>query len=189
MGLAVGIASAQVPARIPATYPNGSNPQAAANTLAVFEGPNATDYFNFQQNFNLLANPQIATGPEDILMIVNSQIFRVPNGNAPGVTPTNLYPNYTAIGGQASSYQRAFLDNWLGEAAVNQLCPTGATTTAGGVVTDSGNSRTSTTCRLENAEVKYDQMHGLPGVVHDRRHRSDVRSVRPVLPDHPSAQG
>jgi len=110
--------TAQVPARIPGTYPSG-NPLAAPNTLGVFEGPNATDYFNFQQNFNLLANPQIAVGPEDIVMVVNSQIFRTPNGNAQGVTPTVLYPNYTAIGGQGNAYQRAFLDNWIGEAALN----------------------------------------------------------------------
>lgn len=159
MGLAVGVASAQVPARIPATYPS-ANPQAAAGTLGLFEGPNATDYFNFQQNFNLLANPQIAVGPEDILMVVNSQIFRTPNGNAPGVTPTTLYPNYTAIGGQGNAYQRAFLDNWIGEAALNQLCPTGAPSTAGGVPADTANTRSTITCRIENSEVKYDQMHG-----------------------------
>jgi hypothetical protein len=126
----------------------------------LFEGPNATDYFNFQQNFNLLANPQIAVGPEDILMVVNAQIFRTPNGNAPGVTPTNLYPNYTALGGQANAYQRSFLDNWIGEAALNQLCPTGSPSTAGGVPADTANTRSTITCRIENSEVKYDQMHG-----------------------------
>jgi len=150
--------------RIPATYPT-SNPLAPASggvgtQRAQFEGPNATDYFTFQNNFNLAANPQIAVGPEDILLVVNSQIFRTPNGNAPGVTPTTLYPNYTATGGQANAFQRAFLDNWIGEAALNQLCPTGAQSTVGGVPTDSANTRSSVTCQLENATVTYDQMHG-----------------------------
>jgi len=150
--------------RIPATYPT-SNPLAPAaggvgTQRAQFEGPNATDYFTFQNNFNLGANPQIAVGPEDILLIVNSQIFRTPNGNAPGVTPTVLYPNYTATGGQANAFQRAFLDNWIGEAALNQLCPTGAQSAVGGGVADSANTRSSVTCQLENATVTYDQMHG-----------------------------
>ena len=167
------VATAQGPARIPisvsqtsripATYPN-SNPLApqtggVGSQRAQFEGPNATDYFTFQNNFNLAANPQIAVGPEDILLVVNSQIFRTPNGNAAGVTPTTLYPNYTATGGQANAFQRAFLDNWVGEAALNQLCPTGAQSGIGGVA-DSANTRSSVTCQLENATVTYDQMHG-----------------------------
>src|SRR5260370_16778047 len=88
------VANQQLPARIPSSYTG--NPLAPSNQRAIFEGPNATDYFNFQQNFNVLANPQIATGPEDILMIGNSHIFRPPNGNAQVVAPTTLYPNYTA---------------------------------------------------------------------------------------------
>ncbi len=152
------VANQQLPARIPSSYTG--NPLAPANQRAIFEGPNATDYFNFQQNFNVLANPQIATGPEDILMIVNSQIFRTPNGNAQGVSPTTLYPNYTAVGGQGFAFQRAFLDNWIGVAALNQLCPTGAPSTEGGVPADSANTRSTTTCQFENATVKYDQMHG-----------------------------
>ncbi|MBK9169703.1 MAG: hypothetical protein IPM24_19895 [Bryobacterales bacterium] len=131
----------QPPARIPAHYPT-SNPKATANTRALIEGPSVTDYFNFEQNFISPPNPQIAVGPDDILMIVNRQIFRVPNGNAAGVTPSVLNPFATG----SPVAQKAFLDVWIGEAALDNLCPTAP--------------RTNVSCQFENATVKYDQLHG-----------------------------
>ncbi|NUN48754.1 MAG: hypothetical protein HUU15_08010, partial [Candidatus Brocadiae bacterium] len=41
---------------------------------------------------------------------------------------------------------RQFLDVWLGEAALNELCPT--------------QPRTNATCQIDNASVRYDQMQG-----------------------------
>lgn len=147
-GVADRAPNTPISARIPGVYPSGSNPQAAPNTRAIFEGPNATDYFNFAQTDSSLANPEVAVGPEDIVMVVNRQIFRVPNGNAPGVAPTVLNPLFTG----STVSQKAFLDNWIGETALNQLCPTGSAGT--------GVTRTSATCQIDNASVKYDQMHG-----------------------------
>jgi len=147
-GIADRAPNTPISARIPGVYPSGSNPQAAPNTRAIFEGPNATDYFNFAQTDSSLANPEVAVGPEDILMVVNRQIFRVPNGNAPGVAPTVLNPLFTG----STVSQKSFLDNWIGETALGQLCPTGAAGT--------GVTRTSATCQIDNASVKYDQMHG-----------------------------
>lgn len=152
-GGANGSSSYTTPARIPATYPS-SNP-AAGGRRAIFEGPNVTDYFNFEQNFSTPANPQIAVGPEDILMVIGRQIFRVPNGNAAGVAPaSNGLPvttnnptpevNPLTIGSQQA--QKAFLDVWMGEDALNTLCPT--------------TPRTNVSCLFENATTTYDQMHG-----------------------------
>lgn len=100
-----------------------------------FQGLAVTDYFSFEQNYSSPANPQLAVGPDDILGIVNRQIFRLPNPNAPGVTPATN-PNA----------QKAFLDVWIGEPALNELCPT--------------SPRTAFSCLFEHATVKYDQMHG-----------------------------
>src|SRR5687768_16790951 len=78
-----------------------------------FQGLAVTDYFNFEQNYSSPANPALAVGPDDILGVVNRQIFRLHNPNAPGVTPATN-PNA----------QKAFLDVWIGEEALNELCPT-----------------------------------------------------------------
>lgn len=112
-------------------------PRIPAGTQAQgkqFEGFAVTDYFNFEQNYVSPANPEIATGPEDILFIVNRQIGRLPNSNADGVAPS------------AAVTQKAFLDAWIGEAALNQLCPT--------------QPRTTASCVFDNASVRYDQIHG-----------------------------
>jgi hypothetical protein len=124
-----------------ATVSVNGTPQAIAPRIPAagagrqFQGLAVTDYFGFEQNFISPANPQLAVGPDDILGIVNRQIFRLPNPNAPGVTPATN-PNA----------QKAFLDVWIGEAALNELCPT--------------SPRTSISCLIENSTVKYDQMHG-----------------------------
>src|SRR5689334_12771177 len=130
-------------ARIPSYY-SSANAQApqTGQARAQFEGPAMTDYFNFEQNFLNPANPDLAVGPEDVVMIVNKQIFRVPNANAPAINPPPQNPFATG----SPVAQKAFLDVWLGETALNALCPT--------------QPRTSQSCLFENSNVKYDQMHG-----------------------------
>jgi hypothetical protein len=164
--LATGLASAQSSPdpRIPALYSTASNPLLQPwNARAEFEGPNTADFFNSinnpaSPNASLMANPQIAVGPDEMLLIANSQIWRLPNGNAPGVIPTGLYPGSVLTAGQAFGAQRASLDNWLGATALARLCPTGNTDPSG--VLDTANTRSAVTCQIDNATVSYDQMHG-----------------------------
>ena len=168
LGLA-SIASADVPARIPDVYATG-NPLATSTAnggkpapRAEFEGPaSGSDFLNYvtNPNANLLANPQVAVGPDDIVMIVNAEIFRVQNGNGPGNVPTNLYPDYQAYGGGVNGAQKAGLDNWIGEAPLAQLCPTGNPHAIGNVTTDVADTRSSVTCQIDNATTVYDQMQG-----------------------------
>lgn len=164
--VAAGFAAAQStpPARIPASYPTANNPMVTGATPRIeFEGPNTADFFNSinnpnAPNSNLMANPQIAVGPDEIVMVVNSQIWRLPNGNAAGNLPTGLYPGSVLIGGQGFGAQRASLDNWIGATALAQLCPTGNTDPSGTI--DSTNTRSSVTCQINHATVTYDQMQG-----------------------------
>lgn len=164
LGLAQPVGS-QPPARIPAAYSaNTSNPLLQPwNVREEFEGPNTADFFNSinnptSPNASLLANPQIAVGPDEIVMVSNSQIWRLPNGNAPGVIPTGLYPGSVLIGGQAFGAQRASLDNWIGTAVLANLCPTGNNDPSG--IIDSTNTRSAVTCQIDNATVTYDQLQG-----------------------------
>jgi len=162
-----GLASAQSNSRspqIPALFAGNGNPLIQPwNVRAEFEGPNTADFFNTinnpaTPNASLMANPQIAVGPEDMLLVANSQIWRLPNGNAPGVIPNGLYPGAQLIGGQAFGAQRVSLDNWIGATALANLCPTGNTDASGTL--DPGNTRSAVSCQIDNATVTYDQMHG-----------------------------
>jgi hypothetical protein len=163
LGLAANIASAAVPARIPAPYPT-ANPLVTPSTpRAEFEGPSQVDFLNGNSTLGAgpLGSAQIAVGPEDILLVANSSIWRLPNGNAPGVIPTGLNPGAQLTGGQPFGAQRVFLDNWIGEQPLGHLCPTGAPRAeAPDVLADPGNSRNATTCQFDNATVVYDQMQG-----------------------------
>jgi hypothetical protein len=150
--------------RIPAPYSTANPRVTAATPRAEFEGPNSGDYLNTINNFsnpnaNILANPSMAAGPDELVMVVNSQIWRLPNGNAPGVVPNGLNPGSALVAGEPYGAQRAFLDNWMGEAALAVLCPTGNSSMAAGVV-DPGNTRNAVTCQIDNASVVYDQMQG-----------------------------
>src|ERR1051325_1925405 len=163
--LAAGaLAQPKPPARIPAAYSTANNPLVTNATPRIeFEGPYTADFFNTinnpgNPNSSLLANPQIAVGPDEIVMVVNSQIWRLPNGNGAGNLPTGLYPGSVLIGGQGFGAQRASLDNWIGATALAQLCPTGNTDPSG--IVDSGNTRSAVTCQIDNATVTYDQMQG-----------------------------
>jgi len=85
-------------------------------------------------------NPQIAVGPDDILTIVNRVIARYPNPNAAGNTgATNPYVNPPT--------NQAMLDVWTGVNGgnLNNLCPT---------------LPQFSTCVLDNASLRYDQLQG-----------------------------
>jgi hypothetical protein len=121
----------------------------SATPRAEFEGPSQSDFFNGNSTLGTVApvgGAQIAVGPEDILLVANQTIWRLPNGNAAGVVPTGLYPGAQLIGGQAFGAQRVFLDNWIGTTALAQLCPS--------TLQNPG------ACQFDNATVVYDQMQG-----------------------------
>ncbi len=113
-----------------------------------WEGIASTDYFTIEP-LAVVPNPDIAVGPDDILTIVNRTIARYPNPNAPqfdnngGTVPVTYNPSGTNYFPPTS---RQFLDVWLGEAALNELCPT--------------QPRTNATCVVDNASVRYDQLQG-----------------------------
>ncbi len=163
LGLAANLVSAAVPARIPAPYPSGNPLVTGATPRAEFEGPSQTDFLNGNSTLGAgpLGSAQIAVGPEDILLVANSSIWRLPNGNAPGVIPTGLNPGAQLVGGQPFGAQRVFLDNWIGEQPLGHLCPTGSPRAESpDVLADPTNSRNATTCQIDNATVVYDQMQG-----------------------------
>ncbi|MFN7936534.1 MAG: S-layer homology domain-containing protein [Bryobacteraceae bacterium] len=113
-----------------------------------WEGIASTDYFTIEP-LAVVPNPDIAVGPDDILTIVNRTIARYPNPNAPrfdntsGTASVAYNPSGTFYFPPTS---RQFLDVWLGEVALNELCPT--------------QPRTNATCQVDNASIRYDQMQG-----------------------------
>ncbi|MBV6468103.1 MAG: hypothetical protein PGMFKBFP_03480 [Anaerolineales bacterium] len=114
-----------------------------------WEGIASTDYFTVAPTVYSPPNPDIAVGPDDILTVVNRTIARYPNPNAPaynnggGTAPVNYDVAGTYLFSPSS---RQFLDVWLGEAALNELCPT--------------TPRSNASCEIGNASVRYDQMQG-----------------------------
>jgi len=120
-----------------------------SQTGREWEGIASTDYFSYEPNVYSPPNPDIAVGPDDILTVVNRTIARYPNPNAAtSANPTGRGPvTYSP----ANTYffpptSRQFLDVWLGEAALNELCPTFP--------------RSFASCVIDNASVRYDQMQG-----------------------------
>ncbi len=127
----------------------------------------STDYYNFTPLVSAPPNPDIAVGPDDILMVVGSnQIARFPNPNATTPPPGGSLPalsgcgwappggpvagntgaTCTATQGQyGAPTNQEFLSVWLGT-ALNTLCPT--------------IPRTPQSCIIGNASVRYDQMQG-----------------------------
>src|SRR5579871_4595187 len=105
-----------------------------------------TNYIKQVPYITATPNPQIATGPDDILTIVNRTIARYPNPNASGNTPTiaNPYNNPPT--------EFAPLDVWMGLTVLGgltsatALCPSG--------------TGSNSTCVIDNASVRYDQMQG-----------------------------
>ena len=114
-----------------------------------WEGIASTDYFSYEPSVYSPPNPDIAVGPDDILTVVNRTIARYPNPNAPrfdnsgGTASVPYSPSGTFYYAPSS---RQFLDVWLGEAALNELCPTFP--------------RSNSSCVIDNASVRYDQMQG-----------------------------
>ena len=111
-----------------------------------WEGFNTTNYLNTEQYLFTPPTAQVAVGPINIttIVIVSSNIRQsnaiVSNGAGGTKVPQVLAP---------TSYlptSEALLDAWLGEAILNNLCPTGR---------DSNIS-----CLVDNATVRYDQLQG-----------------------------
>lgn len=127
-----------------------------------WEGLNSTDYLTtLSIDPNVPPNPDIAVGPDDILTVVNGIIARYPNYNAPNAVASStdsranlsgtLGVPYSAPPATAGAYtfpptSRQWLDVWLGEAALLELCPT--------------QPRSFATCVINNTSVRYDQMQG-----------------------------
>jgi len=170
------VASAQSGARITGTGPDGTFEYSPLNTRrpglidpscgliggnAVqsaacnsqdgreWEGIASTDYFTFEASVYSPPNPDIAVGPDDILTVVNRTIARYPNPNAPsasnplGTNPVTYNPTNSYYFPPTS---RNFLDVWLGEAAMVELCPS--------------QPRSNASCVIDNASVRYDQLQG-----------------------------
>src|SRR5215470_16103488 len=149
--LATGVASAQPGLNI--SQINGSGqvtqssfdpsvfgPDARAPRAGKYwDGLSSTDYYNYTTQVTAPPNPQIGVGPDDVVTIVNRTIARYPNPNAIGnplvTTPYNYPPT-----------SKAFLDVWLGITNLANLCPTVP--------------RNNTTCIIDNASIRYDQMQG-----------------------------
>jgi hypothetical protein len=98
----------------------------------------ATDYTTRPPYLINPPNPQIATGPDDILGVVNRSIVRYPNPNAAGNTGASNPYQYPAT-------ENAFIDQWLGTTTLTALCP---------------NHGSNSSCAIDNLSIRYDQMQG-----------------------------
>jgi len=105
----------------------------------------STNYYNQVPYLTAPPNPSIATGPDDIILVVNRTISRYPNPNAAGNSgPTNPY-NYLAT-------EMVPFDVWMGlnllggNNSATALCPSG--------------TGSNQTCVIDNASIRYDQMQG-----------------------------
>ena len=109
-------------------------------------GGAGSNYFTQVPYVTAPPNPQIAAGPDDILTVVNRTIARYPNPNASGQVPTiaNPYNNPPT--------EFAPLDVWMGltvlggNTSAAALCPSG--------------TGSNSTCVIDNASVRYDQLQG-----------------------------
>src|SRR5882724_2536797 len=116
-----------------------------------WEGTASTDYFNFEPSVISPPNPDIAAGPDDIVTLVNRTISRYDNPNSQKTQDNNPSGTAPVPYSPAGSYflppaSKNFLDVWVGEAALNQLCPT--------------LPRSNFSCVIDNGTVRYDQMQG-----------------------------
>jgi hypothetical protein len=98
-----------------------------------------TDYYNTRTDVTNAPNPQIGVGPDDVLTVVGRQIARYPNPNAVGnalvTTPYAYLPT-----------SKTFMDIWMGTTSLGAACPTAP--------------RSNSTCVIDNASIRYDQMQG-----------------------------
>ena len=136
-----------------------------------FEGFNSNNYLVLAGEQLGTPNPDIAVGPNDMIVIVNRNVARVPNINssemkapfppgsiyAPGANSLGLNPGSPNFAGGAGALgslnapgtpitNRARLDAWLGASIQASVCPT--------------LPRTPVSCVIDNATVRYDQLHG-----------------------------
>jgi len=136
-----------------ASTPNGpgakSPTQNADGTLKYWDGlgigGTSTNYFTQVPYITATPNPQIATGPDDILTIVNRTISRYPNPNAAGNTGTLNPYNYPPT-------EFIPLDVWMGLTVLG-------TQAGGGALCPSGTGSNSN-CVIDNASIRYDQLQG-----------------------------
>jgi hypothetical protein len=153
-----GVATAQVTSRIPVTQlPGARVPSASPGTtsLKAWEGFQTTNYLNTEQYLYTRSVASIATGPVNIITIVNRRIAMFDNPNAI-ITPGGpLTASTQKVVSGPTAYpptNEALLDVWLGEAVLRNLCPTN---TSGNVL---GGSTIS--CLVDHATVRYDQLQG-----------------------------
>lgn len=144
-------------------------PKIPAGTAAQglqFEGFNSNNYLVLAGEQLGTPNPDIAAGPNDLVVIVNRNVARIPNINSSEMNlpfPANsIYDNtgtgntlgFKANAGDAAILSapgtpitnRARLDAWLGASVQASVCPT--------------LPRTPVSCVIDNATVRYDQLHG-----------------------------
>ena len=105
------------------------------------EGTNSDDYSGAMDSNP--PQPDIAAGPDDILTVVNRTIARYGNPNAPGGPGFAPSPLNAAVGVPS---EKTDLSNFIGNDALQQLCPT--------------TPRTAASCVIGNSTVRYDQMQG-----------------------------
>jgi hypothetical protein len=153
-----GVATAQVTPRAPVTQIPGSRvPSASPGTtnLKAWEGFQTTNYLNTEQYLYTRSVASIATGPTNIITIVNRRIAMFDNPNAiisPG-GPGSATTQKTVSGPTAyPPTHEALLDAWLGENLLKTLCPTNTSGTVSGGSTIS--------CLVDHATVRYDQLQG-----------------------------
>jgi len=123
----------------PTPAPDGS----AKYWDALGLGGTSTNYFSQVPYLVAPPNPQIATGPDDILTIVNRTISRWPNPNALGNTGTLNPYNYPPT-------EYVPLDVWMGLTVLG-------TQAGGGALCPSGTGNNSN-CVIDNASIRYAQM-------------------------------
>lgn len=119
-----------------------------------WEGIASTDYYSFVQegvpgSTTPVPNPDIAAGPDDLVATAGKKIVRYPNPNAARFDNNN--GTASVAYNPANSFifpptSQQFIDTWIGEAAINELCPTFP--------------RNSSSCVFDNLSVRYDQMQG-----------------------------
>src|SRR4051812_8302566 len=108
---------------------------AAAEPRWQIEGLGTSDFSLADFASIVDPEPDIAVGPDDILIAAGSTISRLPNPNGAGRTPSFDV-----------RAEKVTLDTWLGSTALGQLCPTAP--------------RSASTCVIDHLSVHYDQMHG-----------------------------
>src|SRR5579871_6215703 len=130
--------------------PTSKAPTAAADGSAKYWdglglGGASTNYFTQVPYIVQPPNPQIAAGPDDILTIVNRTISRYPNPNAAGNTGTLNPYNYPPT-------EFVPLDVWMGLTVLG--------TQAGGAALCPSGTGSNSSCVIDNASVRYDQLQG-----------------------------